>query len=280
MLTQKGYLDQLNALASKYKCITICAGDVFDKWNPNPELINFLLDNLPYGFHAVPGQHDLPYHNFEDWHRSGFGTLVKSNKLTMLYPDGATMTHDLIMYGFPWGYEVKRCPHGHGNDQLDSRPKLAVIHHYCWTKSANTYPGSDDNDQLAVFRKVLKGYSAALFGDNHKGFLINKKPKKCPVLNPGSFMCRKLDERDHKPCVGLLHADSSIKRHYLDTSKDRWVDLTDSKNKELLRAEEFLEELARLGDTYLDFREALNRFFKTEQVSNAVQKVILKAMDS
>src|SRR5688572_18895632 len=73
MLTQRDYLLQIrklqepahlkNHLEATAKIPVICAGDIFDRWNPPPELVNFALRFLPNGMICVPGQHDLPNHN-------------------------------------------------------------------------------------------------------------------------------------------------------------------------------------------------------------------------
>ena len=50
-------LEQIRDLQKEFDCPVICAGDIFDKWNSPPELINFAYDNLPE-IYAIPGQHD------------------------------------------------------------------------------------------------------------------------------------------------------------------------------------------------------------------------------
>ena len=86
MGVQAGYLNQLKQLAvdSNYSFGTLpiaFAGDLFDKWNVQPELINFALEHLPDGMICVPGQHDLPNHRLDQVHRSGYGVLVAAGKI-------------------------------------------------------------------------------------------------------------------------------------------------------------------------------------------------------
>ena len=68
-------LVELRTLATLHNCPIVYAGDIFDKWNSPPELINFAIEHLPKG-HAIPGQHDLPLHNYEDIRKSAYWTLV------------------------------------------------------------------------------------------------------------------------------------------------------------------------------------------------------------
>ena len=63
-------LHQVDEIASYQQVPVLCAGDVFDRWNSPPELINFAIKNMPPMW-AVPGQHDLPHHRLDEVHRSG-----------------------------------------------------------------------------------------------------------------------------------------------------------------------------------------------------------------
>jgi DNA repair exonuclease SbcCD nuclease subunit len=82
---QKRYLDQLRELKEKHNAILIVAGDVFDYWKSSPELINFAIVHMPECY-AVPGQHDLPNHNYNDLHKSAYWTLVEAKIIKHLDP--------------------------------------------------------------------------------------------------------------------------------------------------------------------------------------------------
>lgn len=43
----KRQIDELKRVQEKHHCPIIVAGDVFDRWRETPELVNFLIDNLP-----------------------------------------------------------------------------------------------------------------------------------------------------------------------------------------------------------------------------------------
>ena len=58
--TMAHYLKKLKDIAKDHAVPIVCAGDVFDKWNSPPELINFALKHLPE-MYAI-----LPNHNLQN----------------------------------------------------------------------------------------------------------------------------------------------------------------------------------------------------------------------
>lgn len=266
-------LDQLRTMADKYDVPVVVAGDIFDRWNSPPAVINFALKHLP-DCYAVPGQHDLPDHRYEDIERSAYWTLVEAGKVTNLEPGEPFVVSDgFVLHGFPWGHPVKPV----GKDY--SAPgwvDLAVVHAYIW-KTGCSYPGAPATARLGAFRKKLEGYTAAVFGDNHKGFLVHGDP--CPVLNAGGFMRRKVDEIEYEPKVGLLYSNGTIERVALETVGEKFIDLTQAAElvEKVLDMSEFIGGLRRLGGTdALDFVGALKRFLDDNGISESVRKIILE----
>lgn len=271
--TMAFYLDQLSAASDKHNAPIICAGDVFDKWNSSAELINFALDHLPE-MYSIPGQHDLPTHNYGEIHRSAYWTLVQAGRLKPLEAGKPTLvSKDLVLWAFPWEHEVKPC-----DKPAEGKINLAVVHEYCWKKGAS-YPGAPDGNKVAGFKKKLKGYDAAVFGDNHKGFLADAGGV-C-VLNHGGFMRRKSDEKDYQPCIGLLYGDGMIERHKLDTSIDKFVDVSEADEAESMNMDGFIEELESLGESGLNFVEAVERFIQKNKndITEGAEKFVREALE-
>ncbi len=246
-------LDELKSLAEKYRTPIICAGDVFDKWNSPPELINFAIDVLPM-MYTIPGQHDLPNHRLDEIDRSAYWTLVKAGKIKHLEKWEFFQSDKLSISAFAWGEEI--LPHDQDRQPENDRIQLAVVHHYLYTNKSNSYPGVSKENHIS--RIYLKGFDAAVFGDNHISHLT--ETSEISIFNAGTLMRRKIDEINYKPQVGLLHDDGSITPHYLDTSEDKFIDIEEARGKEQLEidADEFLKELKGLGSDSLDFRHAVN----------------------
>jgi len=277
-------LEEMRLLQDKYDCPVICAGDIFDRnkgiadgWNAPPELINYALMYLPNNMYAIPGQHDLPNHRYEDIHRSAYWTLVESYKIKNLSPDSTKRnTNNLKIFGFPPGYEIKSCP-------VETKViNIAVIHDYVWIPGCS-YPDAPDEKQLKKLNQnksgeKFYGYDVVVYGDNHKGFTTFAG--QTTIFNCGTLMRRKSDEIDYKPQVGLLLESGEVIPHYLDISKDKYLETMEEKEIDSeLDMSEFFDELEKLGRTALDFKDAMMQFLHKGKTSNEAKQIILKAME-
>jgi DNA repair exonuclease SbcCD nuclease subunit len=264
-------LKQMRDLADKYEVPILCAGDVFDRWHSSAELINWALDHLPK-MYAIPGQHDLPTHNYELIHKSAYQTLAKADcGLIDLVPYDVCEINDLHVEAFPWGHHLTQPQHSNYK-QL----KIALVHQYVWIVG-KTYPGAPMDAMLRKGSKGLKGWDVVVYGDNHKGFITTKG--KTTVFNCGTLQRRKSDEIGYKPQVGLLYSDGSVKPHYLDTSSDIIEETSSSREvKEDMELEEFLGELTKLQDSSLDFEETMKRVLRDRKPPKQVRQLVLEAM--
>lgn len=168
MEVQREYLQELNDLAvyADRTLPIICAGDIFDKWNPPPELIHFALDYLPDGMICVPGQHDLPNHNAEEIHRSGYGVLAKAGKIEDI-SDCEFETNEFIAHGFGWGAEITPLKEKH-----PTKKHIAVIHKYIFKDEKSCYPGASKESSFRNLEMVLRTYDSVVIGDNHQHWII------------------------------------------------------------------------------------------------------------
>ena len=265
-------LRELGSLADdSLKLPVLCGGDVFDRWYCPPKLITFAMQMLSDNFNSVMGQHDLPYHSWEQRESSAFWTLVQSGCINLA--SGWRMDEGVSWRGFQWGETIE-----------DTKTKgdeimVCIAHQYVWWGNAKESVIATEKNSLSYSLEKLRGYDVALFGDNHKGFLETRIPG--VIFNAGTFTRRHSDERDYKPMVGLLYEDGTIKPHYLDTSEDVFdsSEAVHEAEQVLLNLDSFLDGLQKLGETGLDFRRAVERAMDREQVSRTVRRVILDAME-
>ena len=193
-------LMEVKKLQEKYKCPVICAGDIFDRnrkiadgWNASPELINYAIEYLPDNMYAIPGQHDLPNHQYEDIHRSAYWTLVRAGKITNLKPDGITTvgrsaSKALLLSAFPPGYEIK------SENLFDKNVNniwIAITHQYRCIEGKD-YPTAPGEAYFHRNETALMGYNIIVYGDNHRGFMTDVN-KKSQIFNCGTLMRRKSD---------------------------------------------------------------------------------------
>jgi hypothetical protein len=273
MEVQARYLSQLSALALDLP--VLCAGDVFDKWNVTPELINFALKHLPNFMIAVPGQHDLPNHQLDQVHRSGYGVLVEAGKIKDIcgtYFNG----NGFQVYGFGWNEKIGR-PDPY--EENDKGFQVALIHKFIWSDTTG-YPGASEDSHFLAFSGKLKDYDVAVFGDNHKGFYKTTKSGTL-VWNCGGFIRRRSDEINYRTRVGILMSDGTINLHNYDTSLDRFQEIPEKAEKVERDMREFLERMEKLGEHGLDFRDAVRRAANDpdQGVPENVRRIVLECLE-
>ena len=263
-------LDEIAGLSARYDCPILIAGDLFDKWNPRPPLLNFALEHMPEHIWAIPGNHDLPYHNPELLGQSAYWTMVAAGKIKNL--DEPESLRGYSIWPFPFGSTVAE-PAGKINGI-----KIALIHAFC-IAGAGTFAMPNPPDKSGVGHFKLRGYDAAIFGDNHIHF--STRVGKTNVFNCGCLLRRSAAEKSYKPACGLLMRDGTVKTHRLDISNDRWIDNVDK----IAAAESalgmdltgFAVELRDLVSGGLDFREALQRRCESDGLNKEIAKIILTA---
>lgn len=274
-------LKQLGLIADKHMVPIFCAGDVFDHWNSSAELINFALIHLPT-MSAIPGQHDLPNHNFDEIHRSAYWTMVEAGVIRSIGPEYTTKVPVktskkgdpelfLNVGGFPWGVEL--IPLRKHETEIPTI-NLALIHSYCWIEN-HGYSGASEDRLSSKYRKKLEGYDVLVFGDNHIPFITDGQS----IVNCGSFMKRTSDQKDHEPSVWILHEDETITRHFLDCSEDVFTVTEKREDQPELDVSKLVEELSTLAEGAVDFTEAVKQYCEENGVKKDVQLIIKEAME-
>jgi hypothetical protein len=276
-------IKQLAVLCGENDCPLVIAGDVFDKSAPVPELINFTIEQFSVfpAIYAIPGQHDLPMHRYEDVHKSGYWTLVKAGTIKDISNKCQWSSH-VRFFGFPWGPEIQPPP-DLGKELFLGKELLnvAIAHAYIW-RQGKGYPGAPETALVSAFRDNLVGYQVAIFGDNHNGFITTWVGG--TVINCGCLIRRKSDEKKLKPQVGLLLEDGVVEVHHLDCSEDLWIDQPEVQEEpaNLIGLDQFLKELASLDeDNFLDFRQNLRQFLDStdNKVSDGAKLVITDVLE-
>lgn len=266
-------LQQLQIIKDFYKAPIICAGDVFDKWNSPPELINFALECLPK-MYSIPGQHDLPYHDNDQIEKSAYWTLAQTEKIYHLEPAVIHVIDSFRVVAFPWGHEPAPFEQG------EKYTSLAVVHKYIWMNEQTSYKDAPRAAKIATVRGSLAGYSSAVFGDNHKGFLSTNGLTQ--VINCGGFMRRNADQLDYRPQVGLLHSSGKISTVLLDCSEDKFLNISAIEEiaNTIQGMSEYLTSLKQLmGGCGLDFRTSIERYLHDKKVRKEVAAKIIETLE-
>jgi DNA repair exonuclease SbcCD nuclease subunit len=270
-------LDELKGLATKWNVPIFCAGDVFDRWNSSPELINWAMDHLPT-LYAIPGQHDLPEHSIKQIEKSAYQTMVKANKIISLNTHlNILMSIPFRIWACPYGSTVIPCP-----KKKDGILDIAIIHEYNWI------PGTSYFDEgLMQFSPIdkqspkFKGYDFVFCGDNHIPF-STKLGKNCIFFNCGTLMRRHSNDRIINPGVWVLCEDRSCFRHTLNTVKDIYIEAPKKKSPEDPGPDkiiQLIEQLKRLKKNCIDFQDTINLYIENQKIPEKVKEEIIKAME-
>lgn len=266
-------INEIKSLQHRFDCSVFIVGDIFDKWNSSPELINWAIDNMPLGVCAIAGQHDLPYHSLKDIHKSAFATLIKADNIQ--YTSALSCPYqinEMIIYGYNYGCTIK-IP-----EEKSKELKVAIAHQYVWIDGCN-YQNAPNIGRVGRLEKQLTKYDVVIFGDNHIGFLM--KIGKTTIFNCGSLMRRHSDQIDYTPMVGLLLSTGQIIPYFLDISSDKYLEIDDNSIKgSNTNFKEFFSELEKLGDTGLDFEEAVIEYIKKKKPGKVIEKLLIEAMES
>lgn len=261
-------------LMKKPKPVVLCAGDIFDRWNSPPELINWAIECLPT-IYAIPGNHDLPNHRPELSHRSAYGTLVRAGKIIEL-DSVRKRLHNMDVYGRPFGEEIP-IPEPAEKGIL----KVLVTHEYIWTVGAG-HVGAPDDRKLGKVVKDFHEFDIVVVGDNHMGF--ESTVKSTFIMNCGSLMRRKSNEVGYQPRVGLIHKDGRVSSHTLDTDDDVIVRTVTPEQEDADENDETIKDLIdgleNLEASDLSFREAVIRTMDAKKIRQEVRVEILEAMES
>lgn len=277
---QARVLDQVKALMLKHTCPLFIAGDIFNRWDASAALISLWLEVMGLGknIFAVPGNHDTPGKQYSQLKKSAYWTLVKAGSIIHLPPCATyspVQCPMLFVTGFPDGFAVKP-----PSQQHSLYTSVALIHDYIWCSGKGRENAPVDKG-YSKWMPRLNGYDIAVFGDNHIGFLVGST--KPAVFNCGTLQCRATSERAYKPRVGLLRNDNVMQQHFLDTSLDKWTDLSDEvaaieKSAEI-DLSEFIEDMGRLRDMGLNWKQAVYDEVSKRGLSGNVQDIIHQCVE-
>ncbi len=216
--------------ARELKCPLIINGDICDRSVSGVELVNWIMsifqDYPDVVVYALPGNHDLPYHNMENIDRSAYGVLQKSG------------IFDITSNMFPFGTDTVESVAGN---------ELIFIHRLIMEKD----PGFKMGDMLTA-DELLDLYPDAKYiftGDNHDGFVHTRGDRS--VINPGSPIRQSASQKEYTPRIYVVDIlknttekidvpdpEDMVVIDYLNQAKDRDI-----------RIQEFVDKMKVDSDT-------------------------------
>ena len=168
-------------------------GDLFHQARAATEAVNMLLTELaeaPCPVYILAGNHDLPYHAYEQLERSSIGTVLKQygelslNKAMQLYPTIAQWD------AYPFG-----------KDEPGTAP-IRFVHRLVFP-TADARPIEDCGQTAEEIGAEFQDNRVIICGDYHHQFDV-ALPSGQRVLNPGCLNVQVADMVDYQPMVGIL----------------------------------------------------------------------------
>jgi len=240
---------------SKKGADLIIAGDIFDRANPGTGFVNHFSQLFQsytlFSKFAIPGNHDLPYHDINLVNESGFGTLEIHKVIS---------THSNKFSLIPFNFI------------MDPKLNLAVCHQLCFEKQA------PPNVNAITAKDLLKKYPKTQWivaGDNHHGF--HYKDGNRHVIVPGSIFISAVDQIRYKPKIYYINTETElVEPIYLrnDESKLTSEYLEDEKKRDS-RIDNFIESIRAKGKVSFSFGDNLEKKLNQKTISPEIKKIII-----
>lgn len=238
-------------------------GDLFHKWNPSHYLVQWCIWNLPKQFISVPGNHDLPNHNFELRNKSGFGVL-ESAVFNYYVPDYCCDLSFGNIHRFHYGKESYKPKH-------TEEVNIALVHAFVY-KEKEPFPGCTA-PKARQFLKQFKGFDVIISGDNHQQFEYQTDDQL--LINPGCFTRQRYDEKDTVPCAYLVNvANREFEKIPLGAKKNVFQIPFEENKKRKEKINLFVESLKEQKEIGLSFEDNLKAFIHENKVSENIQSKI------
>jgi DNA repair exonuclease SbcCD nuclease subunit len=264
-------------------CPVICAGDIFDHWKASPWLSKMAYDCLPRPFVCIPGQHDLPGHSLENYHKSALALLeavTDRQELYVLKEQGGQVAEfdKFYIVGVPFGGLGKFNPKSY--DSLGgNKRKILVLHELIWPDKLPGWCNGKGWTSDEIIDRFGAYFDLILTGDNHQSFLREKD--ETVLVNPGSMMRINADQADfHPKCYLYFSATNQVEpaefpikenvhnREHIDAPKERDERIT-----------AYIERMKTDWELGFSFRKNLEAFFTKNKTPGRVREIVWGALE-
>ncbi|MFX0132403.1 MAG: metallophosphoesterase [Candidatus Hodarchaeota archaeon] len=228
-------------------------GDIFEYSNVQDEIKNmFLKYFLPVKDKVImlPGNHDLPYHNYNLINKSSYGVI----------------RNYFIEDGFYYGQKI---------DNIKTKfSEFVGIHILVWEKSKPINAEGLSSNELF---ELLPNYKYIFTGDNHHRFIVKKKGRF--IINPGCITRQAADFKNYIPSVYILNTKTDkIEKFDLPDIEDVVTDnyiIAQTERDERLSS--FVQLISEKKGISLDYRKNIIEKFKF--IDKDTQQIIEEILD-
>jgi len=249
----------------------LISGDLLDKANSNQWLEQYLISLFKeYKIRPVIclGQHDLVNHSMELFDNSSISVLLAAEVIRIVKEGKTFFTDDYCIYGASYGEEPNLGVTINGKKNILLWHKMVVQDDPLWVNQS-----ADTGEK--ILRKY-KQFDIICTGDNHNTFVCQSKNRF--LVNSGSMMRLKTNQKDHKPCV-FRWDKGNLEQIFLPIEEDVFDDshILEKEEKEN-RLDGFITKLNEIRpelneNSSVSFKGNLKNFFQVNKDMRDVEEI-------
>ena len=244
-------------------------GDLFHQPRAATEAVNMVLVGLKdlrevCPVYILPGNHDLPYHDYGNLEQSSLGIVLKS------FPELRTREEPsgLILAAAPFGL-----------DPVDPHADVWATHQLTF-ESADTKPPMAPGKIAQDLLDEAPGVQVVVTGDYHRGYVYTGADGRL-VITPGCLNIQAADMDDYKPRVYIWDtATAQVTPHYLPLNSDAVVtDYLAAEKERDERMDRCLEVATAAASVTLSFTDNLKAAAEEPETAPGVKGIINEVLD-
>ena len=244
-------------------------GDLFHQPRAATEAVNMVLVGLKdlreaCPVYILPGNHDLPYHDYGNLEQSSLGIVLKSfpELRTRQEPSG------LILAAAPFGL-----------DPVDPHADVWATHQLTF-ESAETKPPMAGGKIAQDLLDEAPGVQVVVTGDYHRGYVYTGADGR-RVITPGCLNIQAADMDDYKPRVYIWDtATAHVTPHYIPLNSAAVVtDYLAAEKERDERMDKCLEVATAVASVTLSFTDNLKAAAEEPETAPGVKGIINEVLD-
>lgn len=244
-------------------------GDLFHQPRAATEAVNMVLVGLKdlrevCPVYILPGNHDLPYHDYGNLEQSSLGIVLKS------FPE-------LLTREEPRGLTLAAAPFG--LDPVDPHADVWATHQLTF-ENDETKPPMAGGKIAQDLLDEAPGVHIVVTGDYHRGYVYTGADGR-RVITPGCLNIQAADMDDYKPHVYIWDtATDQVTPHYLPINSVAIVtDYLAAEKERDERMDRCLEVATAAASVALSFTDNLKAAAEGPGVSPGVKGIINEILD-
>lgn len=251
MDSQKKAIGSVINIAIEKECDVFILGDIFNTPRVPPEVVSMFIyslremENNNLKVQILAGNHDLPYHSWDNVEQSSFGILYI-----------LTLDTNIPLIDISFFY-----PAAHFGEPITLSNEVAepiLFLHQLVFPSQKSKPPNTNAITASDLLEHHPNYKWIFVGDYHSSYHYEENGRH--VVNPGCLIRQRADLMDYQPEVAYVDTDKGIVE---------WIEIEDKAilvTDEYLRKEEersnrieaFVESVKKSGQISLSFIDNLN----------------------